>query len=52
MRHSTEVPDHTGFPAEGARFAQASEPADWWMAVAIWASLALALICFAILLLS
>lgn len=52
MEYGTEASGDKDFPVEPANFAQLREPADWWMAVALWGSVALALICFAILMLS
>lgn len=52
MGYGTEVRDEGGHLSKSGRFAHVREPADWWMTVAIWASFGLALICFAVLLLS
>ena len=52
MESETGTSSDKDVPAKRANFAQLREPADRWLAVALWGSIAFALICFAILLLS
>ncbi len=52
MGYGTEVGIEADYLSKSGIFAHARAPADWWMTVAIWASFGLALICFAVLLLS
>lgn len=52
MESETEAPGDKDVPAERANFAQLHKPADRWLAVALWGSIAFALICFGILVLS